>query len=269
MMLRAAAAAALAVVTASAVVGLTASRPAARPARAYTAAYVIGQMRSALAGSDMVMRTTFSFSPTFPPVTQWRYGSRYSMTQQAPGHRRLAAGTAVISGRLAYVAADYKLKEWSAKPGRPVTPAGCSAQLDVVESGGPVDWPAYLRQALSCRQFRYVGRVQIGGRTAIELRASVRGPASWATTRRPGQASPHVSAALYVDPATYVPLQVIWRNTGQRPDGSPAHGTVREDVRLLPPSRGNVAKATVPVPASFRKVPGTAVAGPVFPLLGG
>ena len=269
--LRAVAAAAAVVVTATAVtwVATGAGQPASQGGgiQAYTASYVIGQVRSALADNDMVMQTTYSFSPRFPSVTQWSYDGRFSMTQSgsaADGHGRLAAGTAVIHGRLVSVVVDYGLREWSPAPVQGATPAGCSTRLDVVESDGPVDWPAYLRQALSCGEFRYSGQAMVDGQDAIKLTASVRGPASWADGPHPDRATPHVEAALYVDPSTYVPVRMIWSNTGQSPSSMPARGTISEDVRLLPPTPANVAKATVSIPPRFREAHDGSFSGPVF-----
>jgi hypothetical protein len=283
--LRTAAATAAAAVAASATVLLVggAGQPKSPNAgiQAYTAAYVIGQVRSALADTDMVMQTTYSFSPPFPSITQWSYGGRFSMTQSgsrppslSPGtpwahdQTRLAAGTAVIDGRLVYVVINYGLRQWYLASRQGVTPAGCSTRLDMVEFDGTVDWPSYLRQALSCGEFRYSGQATVDGRAAIKLTASVRGPSSWAEGPHPDRAWPHVDAALYVDPSTYVPLQVMWSNTGQSADSVRARGTIREDVSLLQPTPANIAKATVSVPAGFRRVHGSAFGGPVFQYFG-
>lgn len=285
LLLRAAAATAGTVVTALAVVWAAGSigQPASRGAgiQAQTASYVIGQVRTALADNNMVMQTTYSFSPRFPAITQWSYRDRFSMIQSEsdppslgpgpPGARdlaRVAAGTAVIKGRLAYVVADYGLREWSPAPREGPATAGCATRLDIVESDGPVDWPSYLRQALSCGEFRYSGQATVDGRSAIKLTASVRGPSSWAHGPHPDRDSPHVDAALYVDPSTYVPMRVIWSNTGQGAGSARASGTISEDVRLLPPTPANTAKATLHLPAGFSKAHGTALAGPVFQFLG-
>jgi hypothetical protein len=73
-----------------------------------------------------------------------------------------------------------------------------------------------------------------------------------------------VHATLYVDPTTYLPVQVIFRNWSQAVVGRPMRGTVREDISLLPPTPGNVAKASVPIPAGFRTVPDASFGGPMF-----
>jgi hypothetical protein len=283
--LRTAAAAAAAVVTASATVWLSggtsqhASPSGAIPA--HTAAYVIGQVRSALADNDMVVQTTYSFSPSFPSITQWSYGERFSMIQsvsarrnyargvaRAPDQARLAAGTALIKGRLAYVIVDYGLRQWYPASRQGAASAGCLTRLDIVEFDAAVDWPSFLRQALSCGEFRYSGQATVDGRSTIKLTASVRGPSSWARGPHPDWACPHVDAALYVDPSTYVPVQVIWSNTGQGQGSAPARGTIREAVSLLPPTSANIAKATVLVPGGFRKARASAFAGPVFQYFG-
>ena len=40
-----------------------------------------------------------------------------------------------------------------------------------------------------------------------------------------------------LDPSTYFPVLVIWNNRTHWRDGNPLDGTVREDIRLLPPPR--------------------------------
>jgi hypothetical protein len=284
LILRGGAAATAAVCAAAAVFAVTGLRgPGLRSAAvsAYTAAYVIGQVSTALASNDMVMQTSYTFSPAFPRVTQWSYGDRFSMTQsgyvpqpanpgvpRAQGNVSSAAGTALVNGSPAYVVVSYRLREWHRAAMRMIPAAGCSTRLDIVESGGPVDWPGYLRQALSCGEFRYAGQQNLHGKAAIELTGSMPGPSLWAQGPRPAGAAPQVSATLYVDPLTFVPVQVVWNNTGQSPAGQPAHGAIREDVRLLPPTPANVAKATLRIPAGFRKAPDAAFGGPVFRYLG-
>ena len=78
----------------------------------------------------------------------------------------------------------------------------------------------------------------------------------------------HADATLYVDLSTYLPVRVIWNNSSRTPDGKPLHGTVRQDIRVLPPTPRNVARASVTVPAGFRSVPDGSFGGPVFPYFG-
>ena len=78
----------------------------------------------------------------------------------------------------------------------------------------------------------------------------------------------HADATLYVDPTTYLPVRVIWNNSSQTPDGKPLHGSVRQDIRILPPTPRNIAKASVTVPAGFRTVPDSSFGGPLFPYFG-
>jgi hypothetical protein len=57
----------------------------------------------------------------------------------------------------------------------------------------------------------------------------------------------------------------IWHNSSRPPDGKALRGTVRQEIGLLPPSRGNIAKAEVTIPAGFRRVHTSAFGGPVWP----
>ena len=93
-------------------------------------------------------------------------------------------------------------------------------------------------------------------------------PDFWVSANGQVHEALHADVTLYVDPATYLPVRVIWENSSQTPDGKPLHGTVRQDIRILPPTPRNIAKASVTVPAGFRTVPDSSFGGPVFPIFG-
>jgi hypothetical protein len=63
-------------------------------------------------------------------------------------------------------------------------------------------------------------------------------------------------------------VRVISSNWSEAAVGKPSHGVVREDVRMLPPTARNVARANVTVPGGFRRVPDVRFAGPVFQFTG-
>jgi hypothetical protein len=280
--LRAAVAAGAAVVTAVVVVWVSgAARPAARDGgiRAHTAAYVISQVRSALSSSAMVIQTTYTFSAGLPRITEWSDDGHFNDTQSgyippaempespwAQGYVSFGQGTAEINGKLTFAQVDYVHHEWYPTTRQVLQPSACAAGLDNLEFSGTLSWPAYLRKALSCGVFHYRGNAPVGGRKTIKLTASAWGPSYFTGGPRPDRARTRIDATLYVDPSTYVPVRVDWSNYGQSADSKPIHGTVREDIRLLPPTPVNVAKVNVSIPAGFTKVKDSSFGGPVFAL---
>ena len=109
------------------------------------------------------------------------------------------------------------------------------------------------------------GHGLVNGQETIRLTGSLTAPHWWAALpHAQGRGALHVNATLYVDSATYLPVRVIWSNWSEAAAGKPLRGVVREDIRLLPPTARNVARATVTIPAGFRPVPDTSFGGPVF-----
>jgi hypothetical protein len=235
---------------------------------------VIRRVENALAQNDtvvhMVVQTVYTFSPAFPPITEWSYRGHFSMMQSgvmkvpgvpwAQGPVSFGAGTAAVNGKLVYVQVDYRHHEWYPTSSMDFNPPACSAGLDVVEFNGPADWSVYMRQALSCGRFKVAGHALVDGNETIKITGSMMEPHS------PRYTTMRTDATFFVDPSTYVPVRVIWSNLTHAADGKPLHGTVREDVRLLRPTPRNVSRASVPIPARFRSVPGDPFGGPVFQL---
>lgn len=139
-------------------------------------------------------------------------------------------------------------------------PNRCSVSLFWTE-GSSADWPAYIRHMLSCGAFTIAGHAAIGGRQTIKVTGSEPGPAWHGLTWR-------IHATLYVDPSTYLPVRLVWSNQGRTPAGKPLNGTVRQDIRLLPPTPRNIARAGITIPAGFRQVRDGSFSDPVFQFFG-
>jgi hypothetical protein len=239
----------------------------ARPAQARTAAYVVKRIENALAAKNMVVRTKYTFSPVFPAIVQWNYRGNFSSAQSgfvwlkgspwAQGQESWGNGTATSNGKRTYVEVDYRHHEWFPTSATGFAPDGCSSGPVWAESGGPANWTTYIRQALSCGEFKTAGHARIDGKETIKITGSLRG--TWL-----GHRALYVNATLFVDPSTYYPVRVIWSNRSKSPAGQPVRGTVRADIRILPPTPRNVARASITVPAGFRKVPDGSFGGPVF-----
>jgi hypothetical protein len=258
-----------------------ASAPAGNALRAQTAAYVIRRVENSaatLATTNVVLRAETTFSPAFPAITQWSYRDDIRAVQSgvlhvagvpwAQGQVSWAAGTAMIHGRLTYVQADYRHREWYQTSAFLVVPNACTGGLDVAEFNF-VSWPAYVRQTLSCGKFHVAGYAWVDGKKTIKITGSMAEPNWWAgEPHAPGRGALHVDAVFYVDPSTYLPQRVVWSNWSYAAAGGLLRGTVRQDFQVLPPTPGDVARATVAIPAGFDKVPGTPFGGPMFQFLG-
>jgi hypothetical protein len=271
-----------AAVTVAAVIAATGpGRGAGTPVQARAAAYVIQRVENALAGTNMVIQTEYTFSPAFPKIMQWSYRGNVRLVQSgfmppaaiqglpwAHGQESWGVGTATINGKRAYVQVDYRRHEWYATSALGFAPNGCrNGQLNA-EEGGPGNWASYIRQALSCGEFTIAGHAWINGTKTIKITGSMTEPDFWVSANGKAREPLHADATLYVDSATYLPVRVIWENSSQTPSGKYLHGTVRQDITLLPPTPRNVAKASVTVPAGFGTAPDGSFGGPLFPYLG-
>ena len=264
--------AAVATLTAAAVVVAAIAVPGAghqgTGASAVDTAYVIKRVDSALtaAGSGEVAQMTLTVTPggdTTRTITaeEWSYGDQWrSVTNSPRGHPVYDIGFTTSSG---YTVVSYPTRTWARQPrlfrpgGRRVLlPPGspsCEAELAdafpiVTRLGQPGtsfaagELPATvatdLRTAVSCGALTVAGRQHVGGTEAIEL------------TSRPDSAD---SAAIWVNPDTYLPVRVV---IGL----SPAHGRgqpvlqLTADITWLKPTAQNLANLSVPIPAGFRHI---------------
>ena len=270
-----------AAVTAAAVIAATGpGSGAGGPVQARTAAYVIQRVGNAVASTNMVMQTDTTFSPAFPKIMQWNYHKNVRMVQSgfippaampgspwAQGQESWGVGTSTINGKRTWVQVDYRRHEWYATSALGFAPNGCASAPSWAEDGGPGNWAAYIRHALSCGKFTIAGHARVNGTKTIKITGSMTEPGFWAGPHGERQTL-HADATLYVDLSTYLPVRVIWNNSSRTAGGKPLHGTVTQDIRILPPTPRNVARASVTVPAGFRSVPDDSFGGPVFPYFG-
>ena len=96
-----------------------------------------------------------------------------------------------------------------------------------------------LRVALRCGQLKVAGRQWVHGIHAVKIISQQRLVKSLQTIGG-------LKGTLWVDPATYLPLRVLW--TWQEA------GRLSGDFHWLPPTRANLAMLNIPIPAGFRAV---------------
>ena len=175
-------------------------------------------------------------------------------------------GTTKLHGRQTFIRLDYRRHRWETAGNLGFMPNGCTTMLWVVEGDGPANWPAYLRQALSCGLFKVTGHAQVNGARAIKLTGSTTDNTFWKQLPQgEGRGPFRVDATLYVNQKTYLPVLAVWKNRTHYRDGRSLDGTIREDFTALPPTAGNIAKANVTIPAGFHRVPDGTFGGPVWP----
>jgi hypothetical protein len=277
---RAAVACGTAAVTAAAVVAAAAgagggpAQTGPGVSRARTAAYVISRVEKALAGQRLVLRGRSS-GGVWGPSSSWTYGPRNrfeestgsdcghalpngNCTHRGGSEPYVAAGTALIGGKLTGVYVSYYNRKWSLLPEGPIPASACS-RTGALEMASPLvptsDWPAFIHATLACGAATVTGHVQIDGMDTVRITGSpvtvklppgearaVRG--KWVRSRW----------TLYVDPKTYLPVRLTGSSRtygGQAPSTSSTGVT---DIQWLPPTAANIAQSLVTIPAGFQQV---------------
>jgi hypothetical protein len=105
---------------------------------------------------------------------------------------------------------------------------------------------AGIRAEIAHGQFTVVGRTELHGQQAVELKINV--PPS-------NEAPPHVTAArLWVDATTYLPMRQFLRMSNGEQNVT--------DYTFLPPTAQNLTKLRPEIPAGYAKADRTQVIGP-------
>jgi hypothetical protein len=273
--LAASAAAAVAVVLVmggQSVFGLTGGQAPAGAARARTVAYVVKRVENALASNRMVFRG-ISHSEGQLSVT-WAYGQRNrfeEFTGERCGHalpsgectnrggseRFLADGTTFVHGKLTGTYVTYFNRRYSLFPVWTPPPNACSAQA-AQEVGGPgvstTHWSAFLRATIACGAAHVTGHVLIDGAETTRITGkpvNVKLSPGYAKVIHEKRARSYWT--IYVDPATYLPVRM---SSATYMFGGPMASYTSSsvtDVRWLPPTRANIAKASITIPPGFHR----------------
>jgi len=215
-------------------------------------AYVIGRVQRALAPAkvdDMVgsVLTTYPPGTTMGPVpgglsgfrgaSAWSVGYLVTRADQGTGTSKFAAYTSggklvfdaeltPANGAVTETAVIYRNSTWWTAtvpmPSRP--PSGDCIRGDVVylRPGPDGGWPGFIRSQLACGAYTVAGHQLIGRVDTIKLTGG-----QWST--------------LWVDPASYLPVQVSF---------GPQHMA----FQWRPATPANLAQLNVSVPAGFQQV---------------
>lgn len=264
--------ASVAAVAAVAVIAVAPNLPAHRaPAQARELAYVVSRVEGALAHNRMVFQGT-SNSMGQPSVT-WAYGQRNrfeEFTGRPCGHsapsgecthrggsqRYIANGTTFVHGKLTGVYVTYFDRRYSLSRVWASPPNACSPEA-AMAMGGPgvptTHWSVFIRATIACGAAQVTGHVLIDGAETTKITGK---PVT--TKLSPGYARvihekwSRSYWTLYVDPATYLPVRMSGAtHMYGGPMASYTSSTVT-NVRWLPATRGNIAKASVTIPHGFQ-----------------
>jgi hypothetical protein len=231
------------------------ARPAAGGTQARTVAYVVNRVEKALAATNLVFYG-HSVSNGGPDRT-WAYGPRNRTEEHFRGAPFTTQGTALIHGKLTGVYVMYFEHEWSLLP--EATPASACSRTGALEMGGPPlpmnHWSSFINQTLACGAASVTGHVRINGMETTKITGRQ------VTVRMsPGEArAVHEKWArarwtLYVNPRTYLPVRIIGSSEAFGGSGGRTLFRSVTDAHWLPPTRANIAKALVTIPAGFRQV---------------
>ena len=273
-----------AAVTAVAVIAAAAPRPGG-VTNAQTTAYVIKRVQQALAAENFVIQGQATSAMTVSvhgrrvtsdngPTMSWSYGDRsrfVEFTGSSCGHvpasgncthaggseLYLANGTALIGGRLTGAYVTYFDHKYSLYPVGQTGVKACSrsAQLGL---GAPSvtmpDWPAFIKAMLGCGEATVTGHARIGGVETTVISGSIDVPLPKGYARTVREARERVRYTLYVDSTTYLPVRAYGSDETYGGAGGPTVSASVTNVRWLPPTKANIAKALVTIPPGYTQV---------------
>ena len=216
--------------------------------KAQNAAYVVQRVRSALAATDTVTYTS-TRSTTEPggylrDTMWWAYGTRARQLIEVNGHPVTDVRNSISHGEDVAIQVIYPLRRWStstfpavaAPAGAGLCQAGQSpAGLPLADSA--LNWKNLIQSGLRCGVFTVDGRQRVDGIDAIRLTGHF----------------PAVSATLWIDPRTYLPVEMVTYQGMSRQEN---FTEVLTEFRWLQPTRANLALLSPPIPAGFRRVSG-------------
>jgi hypothetical protein len=169
----------------------------------------------------------------------------------------LAAGTALVGGRLTGAIVTYFDHKYSLYPLAQTHVQACSrtAQLGL---GAPAvtmsNWPAFIKAMLGCGEATVTGHARIGSVETTVIGGSIDVPLPKGYARTIREARERVRFTLYVDSTTYLPVRAYGSDETYGGAGGPTISASVTNVQWLPPTAANIAKALVTIPPGYTQV---------------
>lgn len=258
-----------------AVVALAGAR--ADRTEAQTVAYLTRQVRQAVANDNMVY--VGHTNSNFGPSTTWAYGKQSRWVEYWPtadyrdrvvngkhlwdfppqdrGLAFSAEGTALVGGTLMGVYLIYPDRKYNLSRQLPTQASPCTT-TGALELGGPavvgVNWKSFIEQMLTCGAASATAHVRLDGTETTKITGkpvTVRLPAGQSKAVREKWAT--VRWALYVNPVTYLPVQMTGSLKTYGGAAGPTVSSGVTNVRWLPPTKANIAKTIVTIPPGFQQ----------------
>jgi hypothetical protein len=249
------------------------AQPGSSLAQARAAAYVVSRVKTALASEHRVFVGRTMSTGGQPSVT-WAYAahnrfeeftgaqcgqvsSNGDCSHQGGSERYLAAGTALVNGKLTGAYVTYYDHKYSLSPVYR-TPASACGKAAIGMGGPPVPtahWSSFIRATLDCGAATVTGHVRINGQETIQITGK---PITVRLGRGEGKAVHEKYAralwTLYVNPSSYLPVRMI--GVTETFGGSGGHTRFESvtNVRWLPPTSANMAQALVTIPPGYHRV---------------
>jgi hypothetical protein len=265
-------AAAVAVAVAMTAAG-TVAQPGGSLAQARAAAYVVSRVKTALATEHRVFVGDTMSTYGQPSVT-WAYGAHnrfeeFTGTQcghvngsgdcshQGGSVRYLAAGTALVNGKLTGAYVTYFDHKYSLSPVYSLPPSACGRAA--IGMGGPpvptAHWSSFIHATLDCGAAKVTGHVRINGQETIRITGK---PITAQLSRGYGKTVHERYAralwTLYVNPSTYLPVRMIGVTETFGGSGGRTRFESVTTVHWLPPTPANVARALLTIPPGYHQV---------------
>ena len=162
-------------------------------------------------------------------MLHWDYqGSQRYSAYSPSGKHVFDMSLSAANGSATQITVIYGGRTWwtaTVPVGQPGSPSCGLGSIEL--SNGPGNgWPTYIETQLACGVYTVTGRQVVDGIDAIKITGQTGRPA----------------LTLFVDPATYLPIQLDI-------------GPLQMSFRWLPATPANLAQLKVSVPAGFRQVP--------------
>jgi hypothetical protein len=233
-------------------------------AQARTVAYVTKHVENALASENLVFvgRSDGNFWGT---AITWAYGNRNRFeTFTNSGRPYWASGTALVDGKLTYTYVTYFDHRYSLSPLASPPASACSTNV-ALSMGGPMipttaaDLSAFIDATLACAAATVNGHVKIDGVETTEIigkPVTVKLSAGYAKTVHEKRAT--ARWRMYVNPTTYLPVRMYGSTEAFGGKGGSTLSSSVTNVRWLPATPANTAKALVTIPPGFHRFYGLA-----------